>query len=253
LAGIPPHRIGNGGLVCEDFLRNFISNAAAIVVVVIIIIIIITCDRKSDLPVCKRVDSRQVPRFVHRFYMHLPCFSANGGTKGRRRLGIGIIMQQVLKCSCQPAGSDLSPTHPTNDSHDLVQSAASSSHNIITNTNTTTSGPMSIPRASSLLHEAADCSVAGILYKWVNMARGWRPRWFILKNGILSYYKVHGPDKITLSDAKHKTSQIIGGESEKLLKSQRSIPRPSKAFGELHLQVGSHFSYEYECTCMYAC
>ncbi|XWS63757.1 hypothetical protein CRYUN_Cryun06bG0129300 [Craigia yunnanensis] len=32
--------------------------------------------------------------------------------------------------------------------------------------------------------------VAGILYKWVNYGRGWRSRWFVLEDGVLSYYKV---------------------------------------------------------------
>jgi hypothetical protein len=29
----------------------------------------------------------------------------------------------------------------------------------------------------------------GYLYKWTNMARGYRSRWFVLKDGILSYYR----------------------------------------------------------------
>ncbi|KAI5079641.1 hypothetical protein GOP47_0005120 [Adiantum capillus-veneris] len=82
-------------------------------------------------------------------------------------------------------------------------------------------------------------SVAGILYKWVNFGKGWRVRWFVLKDGVLSYYKVHGPDKITLSDEKYTTSRIIGEESQKLIKKQRNIHRPRKSFGEVHLQVAS--------------
>ncbi|MCO5608421.1 hypothetical protein L7F22_062631 [Adiantum nelumboides] len=82
-------------------------------------------------------------------------------------------------------------------------------------------------------------SVAGILYKWVNFGKGWRVRWFVLKNGVLSYYKVHGPDKITLSDEKYAAARIIGEESQKLIKRHRNIHRPRKSFGEVHLQVAS--------------
>ncbi|KAH7426049.1 hypothetical protein KP509_11G082800 [Ceratopteris richardii] len=82
-------------------------------------------------------------------------------------------------------------------------------------------------------------SVAGILYKWVNFGKGWRMRWFVLKDGVLSYYKVHGPYKITLSDEKYTISKIIGEESQKLIKKQRNIHRPRKSFGEVHLQVAS--------------
>lgn len=82
-------------------------------------------------------------------------------------------------------------------------------------------------------------SVAGILYKWVNFGKGWRPRWFVLNDGVLSYYKVHGPNKITLSEEKHQISRIIGDESQKLMRKQRNIHRPRKSFGEVHLQVSS--------------
>ena len=36
-------------------------------------------------------------------------------------------------------------------------------------------------------------AISGILYKWVNYGKGWRPRCFVLQDGILSYFKIHGP------------------------------------------------------------
>uniref|UniRef100_A0A3B3X3A8 PH domain-containing protein n=1 Tax=Poecilia mexicana TaxID=48701 RepID=A0A3B3X3A8_9TELE len=28
----------------------------------------------------------------------------------------------------------------------------------------------------------------GILYKWTNYMTGWQPRWFVLEDGVISYY-----------------------------------------------------------------
>lgn len=33
------------------------------------------------------------------------------------------------------------------------------------------------------------CQISGTLYKWTNYIHGWQGRYFILKNGVLSYYK----------------------------------------------------------------
>lgn len=32
----------------------------------------------------------------------------------------------------------------------------------------------------------------GVLHKWVNYGKGWRSRWFVLEDGVLSYYKLCG-------------------------------------------------------------
>jgi len=41
-----------------------------------------------------------------------------------------------------------------------------------------------------------DCAglqiVAGVLTKWVNLGQGWRHRLFVLKDGVLRYYRVRG-------------------------------------------------------------
>ncbi|CAN6283989.1 unnamed protein product [Urochloa humidicola] len=33
-------------------------------------------------------------------------------------------------------------------------------------------------------------AVAGVLYKWTNIGKGWRPRWFAIRRGVLAYSKI---------------------------------------------------------------
>eukprot|EP00249_Psilotum_nudum_P020602 c27775_g2_i1 orf=313-1308(+) len=86
-------------------------------------------------------------------------------------------------------------------------------------------------------------SVAGILYKWVNYGKGWRPRWFFLQEGVLSYYKVHGPDRILLNCQTQKGANVIGDESQRFMRKYRQVyaddTQPAKIFGELHMKVSS--------------
>ncbi|PKH63898.1 hypothetical protein CRG98_050241 [Punica granatum] len=82
-------------------------------------------------------------------------------------------------------------------------------------------------------------SLGGILYKWVNYGKGWRARWFVLEDGVLSYYKVHGPDKIVMSPAAEKSVRVIGEESLKFVRkaSWRINGRKQcRPFGEVHLK-----------------
>ncbi|GMH31346.1 hypothetical protein Nepgr_033189 [Nepenthes gracilis] len=83
--------------------------------------------------------------------------------------------------------------------------------------------------------------ICGILYKWVNYGKGWRPRWFVLQDGVLSYYKIHGPDKITVSLETEKGCKVIGEESIRRISRQKNgnsqIRR--KPFGEIHLKISS--------------
>ncbi|KAF9613982.1 hypothetical protein IFM89_014175 [Coptis chinensis] len=37
---------------------------------------------------------------------------------------------------------------------------------------------------------AVNNNVAGVLYKWTNFSKGWRSRWFLVKNGVVSYSKI---------------------------------------------------------------
>ncbi|KAL3368548.1 hypothetical protein AABB24_009418 [Solanum stoloniferum] len=88
-------------------------------------------------------------------------------------------------------------------------------------------------------------SVAGVLYKWVNYGKGWRARWFVLEDGVLSYYKVHGPDKIAMSPGKEKGLKVIGDESWRYMRkanvnnNRLNGSNKWKPFGEIHLKVSS--------------
>ena len=35
----------------------------------------------------------------------------------------------------------------------------------------------------------ADIELKGWLYKWTNYIKGYQKRWFVLSNGLLSYYR----------------------------------------------------------------
>ncbi|CAI9278240.1 unnamed protein product [Lactuca saligna] len=89
-------------------------------------------------------------------------------------------------------------------------------------------------------------AVAGILYKWVNYGKGWRSRWFTLEDGVLSYYKTHGPDKILLSPGREKVIKVIGEESIRYMRKcsngsnhNRFGAKQWKPYGEIHLKVSS--------------
>ncbi|XP_020571413.1 oxysterol-binding protein-related protein 1D isoform X2 [Phalaenopsis equestris] len=90
--------------------------------------------------------------------------------------------------------------------------------------------------------------VAGILYKWVNYGKGWRSRWFVLQDGVLSYYKLHGPDKIFVGSACEANDvRVIGeGSLRRVTREQRAAEAAGngdmkqwKPFGEIHLKVSS--------------
>lgn len=82
----------------------------------------------------------------------------------------------------------------------------------------------------------ATVSVAGLLYKWTNYHKGWRSRWFTLRNGVLSYSKTRNrPDNLAEDDIR-----LIG--DNKLPSSSSSSSRRkqcSKPAGIVHLKISS--------------
>ncbi|XP_022747916.1 oxysterol-binding protein-related protein 1C-like [Durio zibethinus] len=108
----------------------------------------------------------------------------------------------------------------------------------------TATAPAPPPQVDVKINDIVGNGISGVLYKWVNYGKGWRPRWFVLQDGVLSYYKIHGPDKIVVSQETEKGSKVIGEESLRIISRHRnSISHHSqsrrKPFGEVHLKVSS--------------
>ncbi|KAL1556280.1 Oxysterol-binding protein-related protein 2A [Salvia divinorum] len=71
-------------------------------------------------------------------------------------------------------------------------------------------------------------SVAGILYKWTNYGKGWRSRWFTLRDsGVLSYSKSRHPQSPPGSDV-----ILIGSAA-------RGVRKHGKTAGIVHLKISS--------------
>lgn len=101
------------------------------------------------------------------------------------------------------------------------------------------------PQMSVMINDIVGKGISGILYKWVNYGRGWRRRWFVLQDGVMSYYKLHGRDKITVNQDTERGSKVIGEASFRRVCSREirhSQPR-CKPFGEIHLKVFNSGSF----------
>ncbi|XP_077225072.1 oxysterol-binding protein-related protein 1C-like [Tasmannia lanceolata] len=114
-------------------------------------------------------------------------------------------------------------------------------HRPIQSTDQILSRSLSHDQQHLLLNDIVGNGISGILYKWVNYGKGWRPRWFVLQDGVLSYYKIHGPDKVFLNQEIDKGTKIIGEESFKRISRRKGghSQLRRKPFGEVHLKVSS--------------
>ncbi|KAI4375121.1 hypothetical protein MLD38_013030 [Melastoma candidum] len=91
------------------------------------------------------------------------------------------------------------------------------------------------------INDIVGSGVSGILYKWVNYGKGWRPRWFVLQDGVLAYYKIHGPDRIVVNKETEKGAKVIGEDSRRRVSKNghAGSQLQRKPFGEVHLKVSS--------------
>ena len=91
--------------------------------------------------------------------------------------------------------------------------------------------PVSIPAFSNnnnpLQISGSITRVAGVLHKWTNYGKGWRSRWFVLRDGVLSY------SKISLISPDDDDVRLIGEISTNRL----SRRKRHKTGGIVHLKV----------------
>lgn len=87
----------------------------------------------------------------------------------------------------------------------------------------------------------SDTSVAGVLYKWTNYGKGWRSRWFLLRNGVLSYSKIRRPESLHLPSPADDI-RVIGDVSTSRLSrldSGGGRRKHQKNVGIVHLKISS--------------
>lgn len=86
----------------------------------------------------------------------------------------------------------------------------------------------------------SDTNVAGVLYKWTNYGKGWRSRLFLLRNGVVSYFKVLRPDNLNFLSSSDKV-RVIGDVSSNRLSRLGSGRRRKQqhAVGVVHLKISS--------------
>ncbi|XP_058104562.1 oxysterol-binding protein-related protein 2A-like isoform X2 [Magnolia sinica] len=89
----------------------------------------------------------------------------------------------------------------------------------------------------------SSANVAGVLYKWTNYGKGWRTRWFSLRNGVLSYSKIRRFDNVV---ATSEEVRVIGKASVRLVgcsgggsSSSSGRRKQQKTVGVVHLKISS--------------
>ncbi|TYI66356.1 hypothetical protein E1A91_D09G218100v1 [Gossypium mustelinum] len=94
--------------------------------------------------------------------------------------------------------------------------------------------------AGRLMAGGSEGTVAGILYKWTNYGKGWRSRWFLLRNGMLSYSKTRRPETLNLPSP--DDVRLIGDISTNRLSRIDSCSgrrKNQKTVGIVHLKISS--------------
>ncbi|KAI3687602.1 hypothetical protein L1987_81302 [Smallanthus sonchifolius] len=82
-------------------------------------------------------------------------------------------------------------------------------------------------------------SFAGVLYKWTNYGKGWRSRWFVLLNGVVSYSKILRPENLTSGDDVRFIGDVSSGRLKRLNSCGTRRNKPKKSVGVVHLKISS--------------
>ena len=84
----------------------------------------------------------------------------------------------------------------------------------------------------------SETTVAGVLYKWTNYGKGWRSRWFLLKNGVLSYSKIRRPpESINSCDGVRLIGEISTNRLLRWDSRGSGRQKTQKTVGIVHLKV----------------
>ncbi|XP_037465462.1 oxysterol-binding protein-related protein 2A-like isoform X1 [Triticum dicoccoides] len=98
--------------------------------------------------------------------------------------------------------------------------------------------PAPEPAAATATPGPGSVAVAGVLHKWTNYGRGWRERWFSLRDGVLSYSKIRadaGGGEAAGRIADDGEVRLIGGASAMIAGGRR----PEKPVGVVCLKVSA--------------
>ncbi|KAE9614215.1 hypothetical protein Lal_00016713 [Lupinus albus] len=92
----------------------------------------------------------------------------------------------------------------------------------------------------------SEATVAGIVYKWTNYGKGWRSRWFLLRNGVLSYAKIRWPENLNLLsplDDVHLIGEVSASRLSRMDSASATMRRknhkPPSSSGVVHLKISS--------------
>ncbi|KAM2268082.1 hypothetical protein ACFX1S_046253 [Malus domestica] len=81
-----------------------------------------------------------------------------------------------------------------------------------------------------------EATVSGVLHKWTNYSKRWISRWFLLRNGVLSYSKIRRPETLNLLTPNDDDVRLIDEISTHHLFQMDSEIESRRTVGIVHLR-----------------